>query len=361
MKKLTAIIMCIAMILTAIPVHAFAQEGRTVVDSGFCGAEGENLTWTLYDDGEIVISGEGEMKFYHISKNTLEVSSPLVPPWYDHFSDIRVITVEEGVTGIGDDAFSNYPRQYHRVNLPNSLEYYYYGAFSSTHADGSDLVCSYAGTEAEWNKVEQRSWSGLHLNDELIEVVEIKHRKPSYGVAVGHKMYYEGAEPEPYCNIVKSKIGSRLEKGETREFYIKYYPGENKGAKLAWKTEGDSCSIEYIMHSESGVPIRAKITSVTHGDFSVIAEVVAPDGTVLCSDRINFESYVPEDMTPEEKEQEEKEKLKKTFEMALAEMQLLGFFTVFMVGGMIAEIPLIPYYIYYIIKQAFEWVADELF
>ncbi|MBQ3006182.1 MAG: hypothetical protein IJD78_01335 [Clostridia bacterium] len=359
-RKVLSIILCMTIILTAIPFYAFAEETRAVVDSGFCGAHGENLTWTLFDDGEIVISGEGEMKLYHINSNTLEVSSPLIPPWYDYFADIRVITVEEGVTGIGDDAFYVSPRPYHRVNLPKSLEYYYTGAFTSSDcADGSDLVCCYAGTSEEAREVEQRSWSGIHLNDDLTEVVEIRHRNPIYGIGLGYGRYFEGAEPEPYCIIkkVNSTGGSKLEKGETAELYIRYYSGDNTGAKLAWKTEGDGCSIEYTKHSESGVQIKAKITSVTHGDFSVIAEIIDADGTVLCSDRKDYKSYVPEDMTPEEKKQEEREKLRKTFETTLAEMQLLGFFTVFMVGGMIAEIPLIPYYIY----LAFEWIIDELF
>lgn len=360
-RKVLSIILCVSIIITAIPLCAFADEAeRTVVDSGFCGAQGENLTWTLYDDGEIVISGEGEMKLYHVNSNTLEVSSPLVPPWYDHFADIRVITFEEGVTGIGDDAFYVSPRPYHRVNLPKSLKYYYTGAFTSSDcADGSDLVCCYAGTREEAKNVEQRSWSGIHLNDDLTEIVEIRHRKSIYGIGLGYGRYFEGAEPEPYCIIKKAAgtSGSKLEKGETAEIYIRYYPGGSMGAKLVWKTEGDGCSTEYTKHSESGVPIQAKITSVTHGDFSVIAEVVAADGTVICSDREEFESYVPEDMTPEEKEQEEKEKRRQEIKMFFAEMQLLGLFSVFMVGGMIAEIPFIPYYIY----LALEWVIDELF
>lgn len=360
-KKILSIFLCFAMLLAVIPMSAFAAEetARTVVDSGFCGAEGENLTWTLYDDGEIVISGEGEMKFYRISKKTLEISSPLVPPWYAHFADIRVITVEEGVTGIGNDAFYVSPMQYHRVNLPKSLEYYYAFSFAGTHADGSVLVCCYAGTDAEWSKVERRSWSSLRLNEENTEVVEIEHRNPSSGY-IGYNTYYDGTEPEIYCNLTNNNSGSKLEKGETAEINVRYYKGEQTDAKLVWKTEGDSCSIEYTKHSESGVPIRAKITSVTHGDFSVIAEIVAPDGTVLCSDRINFESYVPEDMTPEEKEQEEKEKRKKEFEMMLAEMQLLGLFTfVYGVIAPIATVVLSPYYAYLTIKAIIDWAADE--
>ncbi len=309
-RKVLSIFLCFVMILTVIPMTAFADDEstRTVCASGTCGAQGDNLTWTLYDDGELVISGEGEMAFYHTTEKGLAESSPLVPPWYDYFGDIRVITVEEGVTGIGNEAFKSYPRQYYRVNLPKSLEYYYFGAFSSTHADGSALACSYAGTEAEWNKVEKRSLSGYRLNEEHTEVIELEHRNPTYGRGISDNAsddtYYNGEDPEIYCRIVKHDSGSKLEKNETAEFHIRYYPGEHTGAKLEWKTEGDGCAIEYTEHSASGIPTEAQIVSVTHGDFSVFAEIVAPDGTVLCSCSEDFISYVREDMTLIEKAEE---------------------------------------------------------
>ena len=48
-----------AVLCFAVGVTASAQD-RTIVDSGECGAQGDNVIWTLYDDGELVISGEGE-------------------------------------------------------------------------------------------------------------------------------------------------------------------------------------------------------------------------------------------------------------------------------------------------------------
>ena len=63
----------------------------SVVDSGTCGAEGDNLTWTLYDDGELVISGEGEMGYGS--------------PWEDYKDDILSLTIESGVMSIGNSAF----------------------------------------------------------------------------------------------------------------------------------------------------------------------------------------------------------------------------------------------------------------
>lgn len=47
-------VLCFAVMMTA------SAQDRTVIDSGECGAQGDNVIWTLYDDGELVISGEGE-------------------------------------------------------------------------------------------------------------------------------------------------------------------------------------------------------------------------------------------------------------------------------------------------------------
>lgn len=314
MKRLLSIILAVITVFCAFPVMNVSAEDteRAVVDSGFCGAQGDNLTWTFYEDGELVISGEGETPFYYITEQSVAASSPLVPPWYDYFEDIRVITVEEGVTGIGDDAFGFYPRNYYRVNLPKSLEYYYLGSFVAAHPDKITLACCYAGTEAEWNKVEKKSWHSLRPDIATGEIISISYNQSSYGWGISDNatddMYYNGKEPEIYCQIIVHDdalmYSSQLKKGQTGEVHVRYYPGENTDAKLVWKAEGDGCTMEHTKYSDSGVPTHTQITSVTHGEYSLIAEIVAPDGTVLSSDEEEFFSYVREDMTFREKAEE---------------------------------------------------------
>ena len=312
-KKLLSIILAFIMVLSVCPISVSAEESeRNIVDSGFCGAQGDNLTWTFYDDGELIISGEGEMAFYIISESTIKNSSPFLPPWYDYFDDIKVITVEEGVTGIGYDAFADYPRNYHRVNLPKSLEYYFLGSFTSSHPDQTTLACSYAGTESEWKKVEKRSVSGFSLDNEKGEAINIRYNKPSFGMGISDNatddMYFNGEEPVVYCEINRHfdlyNSDFQLEKGETADFHIRYYLGDSTDAKLVWRTEGDACTMQYTEYSPSGVPTYAEITSVTHGNFTVIAEIVTSDGTVISSDSEDYFSYVREDMTFMEKVEE---------------------------------------------------------
>ncbi|MBO4676201.1 MAG: leucine-rich repeat protein, partial [Oscillospiraceae bacterium] len=68
---------------------------HTIVASGECGADGDNLTWTLDSDGLLTISGTGAM-----ADNT---SAPL--PWYEHRTSVTTVMLEEGVTSIGNGAF----------------------------------------------------------------------------------------------------------------------------------------------------------------------------------------------------------------------------------------------------------------
>ena len=66
-----------------------------VVDSGFCG---DNLTWTLEENGTLTISGTGRMDDYRNEYNR---------PWSrnDILSQIKYVIIEDGVTSIGDYAF----------------------------------------------------------------------------------------------------------------------------------------------------------------------------------------------------------------------------------------------------------------
>ena len=72
-----------------------------VIDSGTCGADGDNLTWTLYDTGELVIDGTGRMTDYvHSSFNWSTA------PWSNNRFNINYVTIYDGVTSIGSCTFS---------------------------------------------------------------------------------------------------------------------------------------------------------------------------------------------------------------------------------------------------------------
>lgn len=79
-----------------------------IVKSGSCG---DNVTYTLYNDGELVISGTGAM---------WEVGSFAATPWYDIRASIKKISIESGVTSIRAEAFYDCGELI-SVAIPNSV------------------------------------------------------------------------------------------------------------------------------------------------------------------------------------------------------------------------------------------------
>ena len=75
--------------------------------SGTCG---DNLTWSLSDDGVLTISGTGEM--YNFTYYTV--------PWYSQKSNIKSVNIVNEVTSIGDYAFSECQNIY-SIDIPKSM------------------------------------------------------------------------------------------------------------------------------------------------------------------------------------------------------------------------------------------------
>jgi hypothetical protein len=106
-------------------------------DAGTCG---ENVQWTLYTDGELVISGTGSMDNY---------SSESLAPWNTYKALIKTVKVEDEVTGIGNYAF-NGCSSIEKIIIPESLQ---------NIGDFASLACSnltdiyYSGTETDWNLI----------------------------------------------------------------------------------------------------------------------------------------------------------------------------------------------------------------
>ena len=96
-KKLMRWLLALAVIIPCLVFSASAASGG-VVDSGYCGGEGngKNLTWTLYGDGELVISGTGAMENWDWETDA---------PWALHAQDIKKVTIGKSVTAIGSHAF----------------------------------------------------------------------------------------------------------------------------------------------------------------------------------------------------------------------------------------------------------------
>ena len=75
----------------------YCPDCDTVVEKGYTYWIEDNLTWKLYEDGTLNISGTGAMKDYNSTDN-------LSPAYMN--SSVKKVVIEEGVTNIGNWAFS---------------------------------------------------------------------------------------------------------------------------------------------------------------------------------------------------------------------------------------------------------------
>jgi len=108
MKKKLFVLPIIIVVMIAMLV--FPASAATEVDSGTCG---DNLTWTLDDEGVLTISGEGEMTgglwLYHrdsIQRVVIEPGVTSISEYaFDGCSNLTEVVIPEGLTTIGGRAF----------------------------------------------------------------------------------------------------------------------------------------------------------------------------------------------------------------------------------------------------------------
>ena len=81
---------------------------EAAVQEGTCG---ENVTWKLSEDGELRISGSGEMTDYSVADAS---------PWSELVDSIKTVVIEDGVTSIGDRAFRRC-MQMTEISIPDSV------------------------------------------------------------------------------------------------------------------------------------------------------------------------------------------------------------------------------------------------
>ncbi len=88
--------------------------------SGPCGAEGDNVTWSIAD-GVLTFSGSGKMQNYGgVETGDYGYSGEYAPPWSEYRDQITRAVVDEGVTNLGDCALYSCGGV-RELSLPDSL------------------------------------------------------------------------------------------------------------------------------------------------------------------------------------------------------------------------------------------------
>ena len=107
MKRFLRVILlalCICLTVSAMPEKVSARQ----IKGGYCG---DHVLWGFYDTGELEFKGFGDMYDYDTGN----------APWAEYQFQITRITVGEGITSIGSNAFW-WIQNATSVTLPSTLE-----------------------------------------------------------------------------------------------------------------------------------------------------------------------------------------------------------------------------------------------
>lgn len=133
LRRLTALALALCM-LAALTSEIFAAD---IIDSGYCGGEGDgtNLTWTLDSEGTLTISGKGKMEDFVSAAGESYGSKA---PWSKSYWRVKELILKDGITSIGAEAFCNASSRFRKeLTIPDSVISIGDRAFSYTDFYGS--------------------------------------------------------------------------------------------------------------------------------------------------------------------------------------------------------------------------------
>ncbi len=87
------------------------------IASGFCSA---NATWIITENNELIISGKGRMDGWLLDEKTGTWTPGNMPEWAPYASEIKMITIEDGIVDIGNSAFAGFT-SLETITMPESV------------------------------------------------------------------------------------------------------------------------------------------------------------------------------------------------------------------------------------------------
>ncbi|MBQ6265787.1 MAG: hypothetical protein IJK60_10100 [Clostridia bacterium] len=282
MKKLISIFLFLIISFSAVaPVFA-ANDG--IIDSGNCGlTENDNVKWTFYKSGTLVISGEGETDFYETN-----TQHPKRQPWYDYFDRIWCVTVEEGITGIGANAFAVEAQRANniplcRVDLPLSLKIISTSAVNSYNNSKYCKYLCYSGNEEDWRRVFFND-TQLYYNDRDGKwYVESQPMSYYHIINDNWTEMFNGEKPEPFCEINRP-ITHTPTKEETK-ISLKCYTGEYFDGNFQWNADKE-ITISGTIADSSGKNSAIAFSADKTGKYTISVDFLSSEGKVICSDSV---------------------------------------------------------------------------
>ncbi|MBQ9945453.1 MAG: leucine-rich repeat domain-containing protein, partial [Clostridia bacterium] len=114
-KKFLSLFLAVLMIISVMP---FSVNAVDIIDQG---SYGNNITWTIDDEGKLIVSGTGEMPMPDYTEYDTVA-------WYSYRSIIKNVVIEQGITNIGSCAFSSCTNL-ESITIPDSVTVIGHSAF----------------------------------------------------------------------------------------------------------------------------------------------------------------------------------------------------------------------------------------
>lgn len=91
---------------------------NNIIASGNCG---DNITWTIDNEGELHLSGSGPMYDYYFLIIPSSYHDVFIAPDWVGFDFLKTLVIDEGITTVGREAFETLSNL-SSISLPNTLE-----------------------------------------------------------------------------------------------------------------------------------------------------------------------------------------------------------------------------------------------
>ena len=243
-RGVLALFLIFAMVIGILPGIAMAE----AVKSGTCG---EDLIWTLTDQGVLTISGTGEMPDFECTNPGDPYLDRVVLPWFDLRSDIREVVIKEGATNISSSAFCNV-RNLKKVTIANTVKNIGKSAFQQcvslteitlpegveTIEDGAFLMCS-GLSDIRFPNTLKRIGSGAFSGCESLTHIKLPKSLEQIGAyAFGNvgtcRIDFYGEKPE-IDQMAFSGVTANVFYPEECESWKHKSTRQNYGGDLTWR------------------------------------------------------------------------------------------------------------------------------
>ena len=126
------------------------EDGETVefdpslyVASGYCGdnfGDGKNLAWMIDKNGTLTVKGKGQMRDYGYKKFHTGDHDITDAPWSEYYYDVNKLVIEDGVMGIGNNAFFVMNTLKGELIIPDSVKRIGESAFRACSGFEGELI-----------------------------------------------------------------------------------------------------------------------------------------------------------------------------------------------------------------------------